>query len=246
MTQEKRPVTSGPDGPAEASLHGLGEVGVAAYLRNHPGFLLDHPELLSALIPPSHRRGDNVSDFQAFMIEHLRGDLKLLGTEHRDLVATSRDNLSGQARVHQAALALLGAASFEHLVHAVATDLVVLLDLDVVTLCVEVPEARLPRIVAGGVIILQPAEVDGLLGAGKDIRLCGARPGERSVFGGGADLVRSSALLRLGFGPGRPVGLLALGTRHEGRFRPGQGTELLVFLAHVLEHCVRGWLDHPD
>jgi uncharacterized protein YigA (DUF484 family) len=246
MTLEKTPVTPRPDGSAESSVRELSEAGVVAYLRSHPGFLRDHPELLSALAPPAHRRGDNVSDFQAFMIKRLRDDLGLLGGEHRDLVATSRDNLSSQTRVHQAAVAVLGATSFEQLVHIVATDLAVLLDLDVVTLCVEVPETRLPHIVAGGVLTLRPGTVDELLGAGKEIRLCGARPGERAVFGGGADLVCSSALLRLEFGPERPVGLVALGTRHEGRFRPGQGTELLLFLARVLEHCVRRWLDHPD
>ena len=35
---------------------------------------------------------------------------------------------------------------------------------------------------------------------------------------------------------------IAFGTRHPGYFNPGQGTELLSFLARILEHCVRTWL----
>lgn len=245
MAQEKTPVTPTPEDRPEASVEGLSEDGVALYLRTHPGFLLDHPEVLSALVPPTHRRGDDVADFQAFLIERLRDDLALLGAEHRDLVATSRDHLSGQTRVHEAALALLGARSFEQLVHAVATDLSVLLDLDVVTLCVEVAETRCPRIVAGGVLALRPGEVDRQIGTGKAVRFSAMRPGDPAVFGAGADLVRSSALIRLEFGDGRPAGLLALGSRHTGHFRPGQASEPLAFLARILEHCVRGWLDAP-
>jgi uncharacterized protein YigA (DUF484 family) len=39
-----------------------------------------------------------------------------------------------------------------------------------------------------------------------------------------------------------PAGLLGFGTRHPGYFNAGQGTELLTFLARVLEHCIRQWL----
>ena len=70
--------------------------------------------------------------------------------------------------------------------------------------------------------------------------------GERAVFGGATGLVRSSALLRLRFGSRAPVGILALGSRRDEMFHPGQGTELLCFLGRVLELCVRAWLDLPD
>ena len=41
-------------------------------------------------------------------------------------------------------------------------------------------------------------------------------------------------------------GLIAFGTRHPGFFNGNQGPELLTFLARVLEHCIRGWLDLPE
>ncbi len=245
MTQEKEPVIRGAQTAADASERGLSTDQVDAYLRRHPDFLLEHPALLRLFTPPSLRRGENVYDFQSFMIERLRDDLDHLGADHEDLVVTSRDNLSGQTRVHQSALAMLGATSFEQLVHIVTTDLAVLLDVDVVTLCVEVAESEFPRTAAGGVVTLRPGAVDELLGPGRDVVLYELSPGDAAVFHGAADLVRSSALLRLRFSRTGPIGLVALGSRHEGRFHPGQGTELLGFLARVLEHCVRAWLNLP-
>ena len=53
------------------------------------------------------------------------------------------------------------------------------------------------------------------------------------------------ALLRVSASNSMPPGLLAFGTRHPGYFNPGQGTELLAFLARILEHCIRTWLDLP-
>jgi uncharacterized protein YigA (DUF484 family) len=53
-------------------------------------------------------------------------------------------------------------------------------------------------------------------------------------------------MVRLSIGSTAPAGLLAFGTRHPGFFNGNQGTELLTFLARVLEHCIRGWLDLPE
>ncbi|MEI9985008.1 MAG: hypothetical protein WDN69_18470 [Aliidongia sp.] len=58
-------------------------------------------------------------------------------SQQRALIATSRSNLSSQQRIHAAVLALLAATSFEQLIQTVTTDLAVLLDIDVVTLCIE-------------------------------------------------------------------------------------------------------------
>ena len=38
---------------------------------------------------------------------------------------------------------------------------------------------------------------------------------------------------------------IAFGTRHPGYFDPGQGTDLLHFLARIVEHCIRAWLELP-
>ncbi|MGB8273994.1 MAG: DUF484 family protein [Alphaproteobacteria bacterium] len=246
MSKEKGPITRTVADNGDAGRPEPDEAAVASFLRRHPDFLARHSGLLRVLTPPSYSSGNNIYDFQSFMIERLRADLDGVQADNRDLVITSRDNLAGQRRVHDAALALLGANEFQQLVHVATTDLAVILDLDVVTLCVEVAETALPHAVAGGVFALQPGAVDELIGMGRDIVLTRNRPGERALFGSATGLVRSSALLRLKFGTHAPVGILALGSRRDEMFHPGQGTELLCFLARVLELCVRAWLDLPD
>ncbi len=62
-----------------------------------------------------------------------------------------------------------------------------------------------------------------------------------ALAGEGAGLVRSSALVRLRRSKPVSNGLLALGVRNDA-FQPGQGTELLLFLAAVTEICVNRWL----
>jgi uncharacterized protein len=116
----------------------------------------------------------------------------------------------------------------------------------VVSLCIEGADAPLPRIGMGGVHLLEPGTVDRLLGAKRAVLLRADADPEESVFGGAASLVRSDALVRLAVGSTTPAGLIAFGTRHPGFFNGSQGTELLTFLAHVLEHCIRGWLDLPE
>ncbi|MDP6342143.1 MAG: DUF484 family protein, partial [Alphaproteobacteria bacterium] len=87
--------------------------------------------------------------------------------------------------------------------------------------------------------------VDALMGEGTAVHLDGDSAGDRRVFGPAAGLVRSQALVRLSASPGAPPGLLALGSRDGARFQPGQGTELLGFLARLLERLLQAWLDLP-
>ena len=96
---------------------------VIAYLRQHPDFLDRHPEALRLLRAPSREVGEDVFDFQHFLIERLRGELARVNLEHRTLIAASRGNLASQGRVHKAALAILAAPSFEQLLQIVTTDL---------------------------------------------------------------------------------------------------------------------------
>lgn len=219
---------------------------VIEYLRRHPDFLLRHAALLDTQVAPARHEGDRVLDLQHFMVERLRRDIARLRADQDDLLANSRDNLSTQERVHRAVLALLAAESFEHLIEAVTTDLAVWLDVDVATLCVEAADDTIPRARIEGVQVLAPGTIDAILAPGREVVLRDDVHGDPEVFGEAAPLVRSDALIRLGFGEEKPIGMLAFGTRHPGYFNPGQGTELLSFLARILEHCVRAWLRDAD
>ena len=69
--------------------------------------------------------------------------------------------------------------------------------------------------------------------------------GDRRIYGEAAGLVRSEAMLRLSVREDAPCALLAMGSREPDRFHKGQGSELLTFLARILEHSIRTWLDLP-
>jgi uncharacterized protein YigA (DUF484 family) len=219
--------------------------GVATYLRRHPNFLNDYPELLEILQPPKrHQHGEAVVDLQSAMIERLRSENRRVNESQADLLATSRANMTTQSRIHAGVLALLEATTFENLIQAITTDLAVLLDVDVVALCVEAPDSH-PRRDVAGVHMLAAGEVDAILGPSRDIVLAPLAHGLNPLYGAGASLVQSEALLRLRPSARAPMGLLALGSRVEGRFDPSQGTELLGFLARILELCIRTWLELP-
>jgi uncharacterized protein YigA (DUF484 family) len=218
---------------------------VLDFLRAHPAFLAEHAGLLAPLLHPERDSGDRVVDLQRFMVARLQERARELESERDRMVALSRLNLKSQTRVHRAVLALMAAPSFEHLIQAATIDLPVFLGLDVVSLCIEATTSPPPRCDTPGVRVIDPGAVDRLLGPARDMLLRQTAQGDRVIFGAGAALVRSDALLRLKFSPEAPIGLLALGSRKENRFHPGQGTELLGFLARAIELGIRSWLDLP-
>ncbi|MCR6629983.1 MAG: DUF484 family protein [Magnetospirillum sp.] len=220
---------------------GPSEAQVTAYLRRHGDFLLRHPDLVLSLSPPSRwPDGGAVVDMQAFMIDRLKEEVNRIKGAAEDLILTSRSNMSTQNRTHQAVLVLLGAEDLGALAEVIAEDLPPILDVDVATLCFEHADHPLPALAVPGVHRIPSGSVDVLMG-GPD-RACGLNeemPGDPALFGGGAGLVASSALVRLSPGGVCPDGLLALGSRHGCTFHAGQGTELITFLARVVEINVR-------
>jgi uncharacterized protein YigA (DUF484 family) len=222
---------------------------VAAYLRDHPDFLQRYPDLLAIIetpvreFPDADPDGGQVIDLQHAMVGRLRVELAHSANEHSELIDTGRNNQRSQARIHDAVLRLLSARSLNHLLELMSTDLVGLLDIDAVALCLET--GSVAPATSHGIRILPDGTIAKVLGSERDVTLRDNVPGERLIFGEAAGLVRSDALLRLTVREGGPPALLALGSREPRRFHPGQGTELLAFLAHVMEHCICTWLDLP-
>lgn len=215
---------------------------VLAYLRRHPAFLAEHPDLAQVLVPPA-RRGDGIPDIHTYLIEKLRGDVSGLKSQQSDLVQTSRANLASQARVHTAVIALLGATTLEHAIEIVTTDFAVHLEVDQVVLGFEAADRVQATARSHGLRVLAKGKVDELIPGRRDVVMHDDRPGDPALFGGGSTLVRSQVLLRLDVRREAPLGVLALGVRHPGRFHQGQGTELLIFLAQVVALTLRPWLD---
>jgi uncharacterized protein YigA (DUF484 family) len=229
-----------PDARPASGLRAITDADVLAHLAAHPDFLSTHSDLIPVLAPPQQSLGGNVVDLQAFMVHRLQDEVLRLKTQHRALISTSRSNLTSQQRIHTAVLAVVGAASFEALIQVVTTDLAVLLDVDVVTLCVESAAGAKPP--KNGVQLLPKGFVDGLIGVGREALLEDHVRGDPVIFGAGAGLVQSEALVRLPVAKA-PPGLLALGSRKPTKFKSGHGTELLSFLARALGVTIGQWLD---
>ena len=224
---------------------------VAGYLRRNPGFLAQYPDLASILHAPDRFSDDTqagetpVIDLQRFMVERLRSDVDQAQLKTARLIDTSRENLVGQRRVHEAVLSILAAGSLEQLVEIVTTDMAIQLDIDVVSICMESDRALPDGAMRHGLAVMDEGIVDEIMGPGTDCVLRNAdvaAPDRELIFGAGAGLIDSDALLRVQPHPSTPQGMLALGSREPDKFHPEQGTELLLFLARCFEQTLRMWL----
>jgi len=112
-----------------------------------------------------------------------------------------------------------------------------------VSLCLETGETGSAALGSGEIRWLASGAVDALLGgADKPFALLEEASDDGAVFGETAGLVRSAAYVRINTGDNLPVGILALGSRERGSFHPGQGSDLVNFLARVAELSLRRWL----
>ena len=235
------------DIPKSRNANGITAAEVAEYLGQNPNFFIQHPETLVNQLPPGRDLGDGVVDFQSALIGRLREDVAGHTDRQRELLDTSRANLTIQTRVHECVLAMLNARSFEKVIEAIATDFTVLLDLDVTALCIEAQDGGWSGgAAAQGLRVISSGVVDALLGVNEDTILRGHMTGDPKVYGEAAGLVRSEALVRLQISPATPPAMLAFGSRDPEKFHPGQAVELMAFLAAALESVVRGWLTLPD
>lgn len=227
--------TSGPDGQSVSAAD------VAAYLLAHPEFLTEHPEVVNGLTAPTADRPDGAVDLRSFMVERLRAELDRLSRSQRALISASRANQISRNRVHGTVLRLLDATTLEELIQTIATDLAVMLDIDVAVLLIESTGRILPCVLESGVRLVSEGTIKSLMD-GQEIKLDGQVRGDEAIFGAAHGLVHSQALIRIDVSSATPPCMLALGSRHPDMFHAGMGTELVAFLASVLERCIRSWL----
>lgn len=212
------------------------------WLKANPKFLTRNPEAIDFLVPPTRKDNDRkVADFQSYMIRRLKDDREDVIQSAREIVETSRANMNNQARIHKAILLLLEATNFQDFVHTMTMDFAALLNVDIISLVVEIDDAIVPHIDMNGVRVVGPGTVE-LLTKRQPMLLEGHIQGLDEIYGGGAGLVRSQALMRLHIGGDTPAAVLAFGSRDPDMFHPGMGTEQISFLGAVIERCFRLWL----
>jgi len=224
------------DSPVSAPLT---DDAVQAFLTENPGFLDRRPEAILTLVMPTSPHGEGVVDIRDFTIRRLQDELRDLRDGTDSLIQTTRVNLSLLKRTHQAVLSVLQGDERGNLGEAVADDLPLLLDVDVAALRFENAGTLPAR--SAPLATLPAGAVDKVAPRNRPIALRRQAKGDARIFGGGAGLVASDALARLEPGNGHPPGLLALGSRRLGTFDEDQASDLLSFVARVVEHCVRQW-----
>jgi uncharacterized protein len=194
---------------------------VAAWLRAHPHFLAENPELYRLLAPPRRVHGDALADHMAAMLRAERAHAAAMAERADGVLAAGRAAAGLAGRVQAAVIALFGPASPAD---CVAAELPALLAIDAASLCIEgtlLPGARL----------LPEGCVAGLLGARAVMFRAGAEAAPL-LHGEAARLARYEALVRVP-GAGSPA-MLALVARDRQALDPSQGTGALAFLGRAV------------
>jgi uncharacterized protein YigA (DUF484 family) len=204
---------------------------VAAWLRRHPEFLQENPEVLTFLTPPEFRRGERILDMQYFMLERMRDDLTRLRRNEKQLLSMVEGNAAGQSKVHKSVTAIAGSKDIQALNAMIRTKLPAMLDIEAAVMCIEETGA----LALAGATAIGAGGVANFLGPKQRILLQGQTAGEAFIFGAAADRIKSLAYLRLRTGENAADMLLALGSGREDGFEKQQATDLIIFLADVLE-----------
>lgn len=203
-----------------------------------------HPDVLAELLPGADDKGPRVVDFHRHLIERLREALSARTADRDALVDTSRSNLASQHQVHEAALALIRAATFDDLVWFINRELHDHVHVDVAILCLDHrcvwPERKLES-----VLLLPAMLLEAQFAPGQTVALSPVRPDSEEFFGPATSLIQSQAMVKLELGD-NIFGVLALGDRDPATFEPGHATQLVRFLADVLTVRLRQLLPAPD
>ncbi len=214
---------------------------IAAYLRDHPEFLADYPDLALSLRAP--REDGATTQLASYQIDILRDRVRGLETRLRELLTIASDNEALLQRLHLLALRLLRIGDLREGVLAIAAGL---------NEDLQAEHARLLLIGAPAVDLLAPWL---LQWPADDARLqqfvdlwphrnarCGRIRRERlsALFGEAAPGIASAALVPL-IGDAAPIGLLAIGSSDEQRFQPGMATDLLTRMGEMIAVAVLRW-----
>jgi uncharacterized protein len=235
MEPKSKPMTVPPDLTPDIIL---------AWLKQHPDFLERYPDAVDALTPPSDKKTGGIADFQHYLVKRLKADRDEVLNTSRDIIETARNNMNNTTRIHRAVLRLIECQSFTEFIETITADLATQLDIDICTLVVEAERGHIPHIHVHGIRMVPENTIDTWLN-GQPILLQPDITGIEPIYGGGAALVRSQALVRIDIARDAPPALLAFGSRDPRMFMDGQGTELITFLAQVTERLFRMWLQLP-
>ncbi|UYK85570.1 DUF484 family protein [Xanthomonas sacchari] len=208
----------------------IGAHEVAAWLRRHPGFLKQFPDLALTLVVP--RDDGPTASLASYQLEVLRDKNRELSRRLADLAANAQVNERLAVRTHQLTLALMRQHSAADSVRAMAASLQEDFQGDLVSIVLLQPLPGLEQAPWLQVLAADDARLAPFRDCLKDGEpICGRLQPEKQalLYGERVDEVQSTALLPL---PG--LGLIAVGSRDPNRFYPGMGTLFLRMMGEAL------------
>ena len=208
----------------------LGAHEVAAWLRRHPAFLKQFPDLALSLVVP--RDEGPTASLASYQLEVLRDKNRELSKRLSDLFANAQENERLAVRTHQLTLSLLKQRTAADTLRAMAASLAEDFNGDRVSIVLLKPVEGLEnadwlQIIPQDSTHLEPFR--DCLREGEPI--CGRLQPEKNalLYGARADDIASSALLPL-----PEIGLVAVGSHDGNRFYPGMGTLFLRMMGEAL------------
>jgi hypothetical protein len=207
----------------------LGAHEVATWLRRHPQFLKQFPDLALSLVVP--REEGPAASLASYQLEVLRDKNRELSRRLQELFANAQENERLAVRTHQLALGLMRQESAASTLQAMAASLQEDFQGDLVRIVlfddVDGFEADWLQVLPRDDARLAPFR-DAIAA---DEPICGRlHPDKQALlYGMRTEEVQSSALL-----PVAGVGMVAVGSRDPNRFFPGMGTLFLRMMGETL------------
>lgn len=207
---------------------------IAEYLRQHPRFLENFPDVAAELVMP--REHGPAASLAAYQLEALRARNHELNQRLAELVAIAGDNEQLMVRVHTLTVGLLRDNTLADVVKSFVAALHEDFHTDLVRVVLfrdgtDLPRAEWLVCVPEGATAL-PMFAD-FLSRGEPA--CGRLAQDKldRLFGAQVGKVQSTALLKIG-----NAGMLAIGSDDPNRFHPGIGTLFLKLIAQALDAAI--------
>ena len=220
---------------AELSIKdGLDAMEVASYLRRHPDFLGEFPDLALALMLP--REQGQAASLASYQLDVLRDKNRELNRRLHELIEIAHENQLLMVRVHTLTLALMRASSLPETLNAVVAALTEDFNTDLVRIVLFRADGDLP---VAEWLLIEPDGANAMPAFGEFLKraepLCGRLQQDKldALFGARVGEVASAVLL-----PVDGVGMLAVGSQDANRFHPGMGTVFLKLIAEAVAAAV--------
>lgn len=199
---------------------------VRAFLRAHPAFLADNPDLYQVLDPPARVHGAAFADHMAAMLDAQRAHATAMQAQAGQILAAGRAAASMAARVQEAVLALIEQCQApDTLAECISAEFPRTLAVDAASLCAE----RLWVEASGGARALPDGAIDLLLGP-RCVAFTAPDAWRFTLHGEGGGLAAHQALIRV---PGHNA-LIALAARDAAVLDPSVGAASWHFLGRAV------------